>query len=121
MSKESVIEAAPAAEEKPTMTWQESIAKNSITCLICGFQGTTLNAHIRRKHNLNSKEYAAQFGIPGKIALVSKAYSAKRSKMAKESNLGENLKKAREAKKEAAATKPKATRKAKKEAATVQE
>lgn len=113
------------SEEKATMTWQQSICKNSVTCLICGFQGTTLNAHIRRKHNLTSKDYCTQFGIPARTALVSKAYSAKRSKMAKDSGLGEHLQRAREAKKEAvgvvqeteAAVKPKAAKKAKKEAA----
>jgi predicted transcriptional regulator len=106
-------------EAKPAMTWQQSIGKNSITCLICGFQGTTLNAHIRRKHSLTSKEYSTQFGIPTKTPLVSKAYSAKRSKMAKDSGLGEHLRKAREAKKEAGTTagvaapaKAKATKKA---------
>jgi predicted transcriptional regulator len=121
LSKEPVVEVSPALEEKTAMTWQESITKNSITCLICGFQGTTLNAHIRRKHNLTSKEYCVQFGIPARTALVSKAYSAKRSKMAKESGLGENLKRAREAKKETAAIKPKTTKKSKKETAPVQE
>lgn len=118
--------AAAAPGEKPILAWQDSITKNSITCLICGFQGTTLNAHIRRKHNLTSKEYCAQFGIPARTALVSKAYSAKRSKMAKESNLGENLKRAREAKKEAglnlessASEKAKTTKKSKKESTPV--
>lgn len=117
---------APVSEEKAAMTWQESITKNSITCLICGFKGTTLNAHIRRKHNLTSKDYCVQFGIPRKTALVSKAYSAKRSKMAKDSNLGANLRRAREAKKEAAANietavpeKVKTTKKSKKETAAV--
>jgi predicted transcriptional regulator len=115
-------------EEKPALSWQQSIGKNSITCLICGFKGTTLNAHIRRKHNLTNKDYYSQFGIPNKTALVSKAYSAKRSKMAKDSGLGEHLQRAREAKKEAAGpqesstpAKPKAGKKSKKETSPVKE
>lgn len=108
-------QAETSPEAKPSLTWQESIGRNSITCLLCGFQGTTLSAHIRKKHNLASKEYCAQFGIPRKTPLVSKAYSAKRSKMAKDSGLGMKLQEARQAKRATTAEKPKTATKSKKE------
>jgi predicted transcriptional regulator len=115
-----VLQAELTPEEKPSLTWQESIGRNSITCLLCGFQGTTLNAHIRRKHHLSSKEYCAQYGIPRKTPLVSKAYSAKRSKMAKESGLGLKLQEARQAKRATTAEEqPKTAKKSKKETAVI--
>jgi predicted transcriptional regulator len=128
LSGTPVAEAAPAQEVTPTMTWQESIGKNAIACLLCEFNGKALTAHLRTKHQMSGKEYRVQFGIPSRTALVSKAYSAKRSKMAKDSGLGEHLQRARDAKKEAAGpqeitapAKPKAAKKSKKVTSAVKE
>lgn len=81
--------------------WKASIAKNAITCMICGYSGKLLTPHLKSKHQLTPKEYRKQFGLPPRTPLVSKAYRAKRSKIAKETGIGEKLKAARKAKKTA--------------------
>jgi predicted transcriptional regulator len=92
---------APSAEAKIPGDWKASIARNAITCLICGYSGKLLTPHLKSKHQLTPKEYRKQFAIPPRTPLVSKAYRAKRSKIAKETGIGEKLKQARKAKKTA--------------------
>jgi predicted transcriptional regulator len=81
--------------------WKASIAKNTITCLICGYSGKLLTPHLKSKHKTTPREYRKQFEIPARTPLVSKAYRAKRSKIAKETGIGEKLRQARKAKKAA--------------------
>jgi predicted transcriptional regulator len=81
--------------------WKASIGKNTITCMICGYSGKLLTPHLKSKHKVNPKDYRKQFGIPARTPLVSKAYRAKRSKIAKETGIGEKLRQARKAKKAA--------------------
>ena len=82
--------------------WKSSITRNVITCLICGYSGKLLTPHLKSKHQLNPREYRKKFNIPARTPLVSKAYRAKRSKIAKETGIGEKLKEARKAKKASA-------------------
>ena len=81
--------------------WKTSIGKNTITCLICGYSGKLLTPHLKSKHKTTPREYRKQFNIPARTPLVSKAYRAKRSKIAKETGIGEKLRQARKAKKAA--------------------
>ena len=81
--------------------WKASIGKNTITCLICGYSGKLLTPHLKSKHKTTPREYRKQFNIPARTPLVSKAYRAKRSKIAKETGIGEKLREARKAKKAA--------------------
>ncbi len=89
--------AAPAV--KVPATWKASIGKNAITCMICGYSGKLLVPHLKSKHQTTPKDYRKEFGIPARTPLVSKAYRAKRSKIAKETGIGEKLREARKAKK----------------------
>jgi predicted transcriptional regulator len=93
-----------AAESTSTETavpadWKASIGKNTITCMICGYSGKLLTPHLKSKHKTTPKEYRKQFAMPARTPLVSKAYRAKRIKIAKESGIGEKLRQARKAKK----------------------
>jgi predicted transcriptional regulator len=87
-----------AAEAAPA-DWKSSIARNAISCLICGYSGKLLTPHLKSKHQMTPREYRKKFNIPARTPLVSKAYRAKRSKIAKETGIGEKLKAARKAKK----------------------
>jgi predicted transcriptional regulator len=93
--EESVAETAAPAN------WKAAIGKNAITCMICGYAGKLLTPHLKSKHQMTPREYRKQFQIPATIPLVSKAYRAKRSKIAKETGIGEKLRAARQAKKAA--------------------
>jgi predicted transcriptional regulator len=90
-----------ASEGGAPADWKASIGKNTITCLICGYSGKLLTPHLKSKHKTTPREYRKQFGIPARTPLVSKAYRAKRSKIAKETGIGEKLRQARKAKKAA--------------------
>ncbi len=89
------------AEGGAPADWKASIGKNTITCLICGYSGKLLTPHLKSKHKTTPREYRKQFNIPARTPLVSKAYRAKRSKIAKETGIGEKLRQARKAKKAA--------------------
>ena len=82
--------------------WKASIKKDTITCMICGYSGKLLTPHLKSKHQTTPREYRKQFEIPARTPLISKAYRAKRSKIAKETGIGEKLRQARQAKKQAA-------------------
>jgi predicted transcriptional regulator len=92
----------PSSETELPKDWKASIGKNTITCLICGYSGKLLTPHLKSKHKTTPKEYRKQFEIPARTPLVSKAYRAKRSKIAKETGIGEKLRQARKAKKTSA-------------------
>ena len=93
------IAAAESAQIAVPSDWKASIGRNTITCMICGYSGKLLTPHLKSKHKTTPREYRKQFAIPARTPLVSKAYQAKRKKIAKESGLGEKLKQARKAKK----------------------
>jgi predicted transcriptional regulator len=90
-----------SSETKVPADWKASIGKNIITCMICGYSGKLLTPHLKSKHQTTPKEYRKQFAMPARTPLVSKAYRAKRIKIAKETGIGEKLKQARKAKKAA--------------------
>ena len=89
----------PSSEGGIPADWKASIGKNTITCMICGYSGKLLTPHLKSKHKTTPREYRKQFAIPARTPLVSKAYRAKRSKIAKETGIGEKLRQARKAKK----------------------
>ena len=88
-------------EAKTPADWKASIGKDTIICMICGHSGKILTPHLKSKHKTTPKEYRKQFEMPARTPLVSKAYGAKRRKIAKESGIGEKLREARKAKKAA--------------------
>jgi predicted transcriptional regulator len=90
-----------SSEAAAPANWKASIGKNTISCMICGYSGKLLTPHLKSKHKLTPREYRKQFEIPARTPLVSKAYRAKRSKIAKETGIGEKLRQARKAKKSA--------------------
>jgi len=103
--EELAVEPGMMAGERPSpeagipADWKASIGKNTITCMICGYSGKLLTPHLKSKHKTTPREYRQQFEIPPRTPLVSKAYRAKRSKIAKETGIGEKLRQARKAKK----------------------
>jgi predicted transcriptional regulator len=88
-------------EAKAISGWKASIGRNTITCLICGYSGKLLTPHLKSKHKITPRDYRKQFEMPARTPLVSKAYRAKRVKIAKEAGLGEKLRQARKSKKTA--------------------
>jgi predicted transcriptional regulator len=95
---EAFLEAAMGAEapemeaevvKKPPIPLDEIVKEKYVVCLECGKKMRTLKAHLRKSHQLSPAEYFRRYSLdPKKYPLVCKEYSAQRSKMAKEKNLG---------------------------------
>jgi predicted transcriptional regulator len=95
---EALLEAAMGAEapemeaevvKKPPIPLDEIVKEKYVVCLECGKKMRTLKAHLRKSHQLSPAEYFRRYSLdPKKYPLVCKEYSAQRSKMAKEKNLG---------------------------------
>jgi predicted transcriptional regulator len=79
-----------SAEEKPrpAVPIKKSITPDHIVCLEDGFQGKTLKRHLQSAHAMTPQEYRAKWRLPGDYPMVAPAYSAARSKMAKDLGLG---------------------------------
>jgi predicted transcriptional regulator len=98
-SEEVLVAKELAVPEVPALAdWRSSLGKTTITCLLCGYTCKVLAPHLRVRHNMTTKEYRTQFGIPSKVSLLSKDSRTRRQQLAKSRDLGAVLQRAREAK-----------------------
>ena len=75
--------------EQQSITPEESIGENSITCLECGQEFRTLGKKHLAKHGLTPAEYRKKWGLPRKQSLAAKYLSRERSKRMRETTLWE--------------------------------
>ena len=80
-------EAAPA--QTPAVSIRKSVGTDFIICLEDGRKFKSLKRHLRTKFNLSPEEYRAKWGLPKDYPMVSPAYAASRSALAKASGLGQ--------------------------------
>lgn len=80
-------ETAPA--QAPAVSIKKSITPEYLVCLEDGRQFKSLKRHLRTKFNMSPEEYRAKWGLPKGYPMVSPAYAASRSALAKESGLGQ--------------------------------
>ncbi len=91
ISEEAVSgKSEPAAGgQKPSIPLKDIVTAKYVVCLECGKKLKTLKVHLRKTHNLTPKEYYQRYDLdPKKFPLVSREYSATRSKMAKDREFG---------------------------------
>lgn len=81
------VEAVPA--QAPAVSIRRSITPEHLICLEDGRQFKSLKRHLRTKFNLSPDEYRAKWGLPKDYPMVAPAYAEARSRMAKESGLGQ--------------------------------
>jgi predicted transcriptional regulator len=72
----------------PAVSVRQSIHRDYVVCLDCGYRGKTLRRHIRTRHGLNRDEYLKRWGLRVDHPLTAPAYSERRSILAKELGLG---------------------------------
>ena len=85
---ETVTEEAEGVK-RPPIPLKDIVTAKHVVCLECGKKMRTLKAHLRKAHNLKTKEYYQRNGLdPKKYPLVCKEYSEQRSKMAKDRGFG---------------------------------
>jgi predicted transcriptional regulator len=81
------IDAVPVSAEggqKPAVPIEESVAHDYLICLNDGQKLRALKRYIYRKYALSPERYREKWGLPDDYPMVAPAYSALRSKIAKE-------------------------------------
>ena len=78
----------PEEVRTPAVSVRQSIHRDYVVCLDCGYRGKTLRRHIRTRHGLNRDEYLKRWGLRADHPLTAPAYSERRSILAKELGLG---------------------------------
>jgi predicted transcriptional regulator len=73
----------------PAVPIRQSVHRDYVVCLECGWRGLTLRRHIGLKHGASPNEYRAKWGLAANHALTAPAYSARRAEIAKQSGLGQ--------------------------------
>src|SRR5712671_443210 len=78
----------PEEVRTPAVSVRQSIHRDHVVCLDCGFRGKTLRRHISKQHGLSRDEYRQRWGLRSDHPLTAPAYSEQRSTLAKEVGLG---------------------------------
>ena len=84
------VGAPPEPEEvrAPAVSVRQSVRRDYVICLDCGFRGKALRRHIAIRHGLSKDEYLQRWGLRSNHPLTAPAYSERRSGLAKALGLG---------------------------------
>jgi predicted transcriptional regulator len=85
----------PEAVRTPAVPVKQSVRRNYVVCLECGFKGKTLRRHLGMRHGLQVREYLRRWDLSSDHPLTAPAYSDQRSTMAKQLGLGRKRGRAR--------------------------
>jgi predicted transcriptional regulator len=75
-------------DQRPAVRIEESVAHDYLICLNDGQKLRALKRYIYRKYSLSPEQYREKWGLPDDYPMVAPAYSALRSKIAKERGNG---------------------------------
>ena len=78
----------PEPAKPPSVSIKESVHKDAITCLECGWSAKVLKRHLTTAHGLSVKEYREKWRLPSDYPMVAPSYAAQRSRLAKKIGLG---------------------------------
>jgi predicted transcriptional regulator len=79
---------APLEKQAPAVSIKKSITPDFLISLEDGKQYKSLKRHLRTKYNMSPEDYRAKWGLPKDYPMVSPAYAASRSALAKSMGLG---------------------------------
>lgn len=87
-------ENAPAEVEKPkpAVSIRKSLGHDFLICLEDGKKFKSLKRHLKTHYDLTPEQYREKWGLPADYPMVAPAYSEKRSKLAKQTGLGQKRK-----------------------------
>jgi predicted transcriptional regulator len=72
----------------PAVPIKQSVRRDYVLCLECGWRGQTLRRHITAAHRLTAEEYRMRWNLPWEHPMIAPAYSERRSGLAKQLGLG---------------------------------
>jgi predicted transcriptional regulator len=73
---------------RPAVPIKKSVQPEHIVCLEDGVHAKTLKRHLQTSHGLTPTQYREKWRLPKDYPMVAPAYSAQRSKLAKDRNFG---------------------------------
>jgi len=79
----------PPLKVSPAVKVGKSLTHEAVVCLYCGKTFKSLKRHLSTDHHASPVAYRAAFGLPADYPMVSPAYSASRSQLAKSFGLGQ--------------------------------
>ena len=85
----------------PAVPIRQSVTRDHVVCLDCGWRGSALRRHIGVKHGVSPNQYRAKWGLAASHALTAPSYSARRSEAAKQSGLGRRTGRSRKSRRKA--------------------
>jgi len=88
LEAEEAEAAAVAQKPVPAVPVRRSIAKDHLVCLLCGQPQKLLKRHLSNGHDLTPADYREMFGLKADYPMISPAYKAMRSEIAKKTGLG---------------------------------
>ena len=83
--------AATAVPIKPAVPIKHSVTPEYIVCLEDGKKFKSLKRHLRDKYGMTAEQYRTKWGLPSDYPMVALNYSLERSRIAKQTGLGQQL------------------------------
>src|SRR5260370_6288688 len=78
----------PAAETEvertPAVPIRQSVHRDYVVCLDCGWRGQMLKRHLATGHGLSVDQYRARWNLPREHPMTAPSYSERRSGLAKQ-------------------------------------
>jgi len=84
MAAEVIVE-----KQKPAVSVRKSLQEDQLTCLECGNGFKSLKRHLMTHHSLSPDQYREKWDLTSDYPTVAPAYAEARSRLAKESGLGQ--------------------------------
>jgi predicted transcriptional regulator len=75
-------------ERTPAVPIRQSVHRDYVVCLDCGWRGQMLKRHLATSHGLNVEQYRARWNLPREHPMTAPGYSERRSGLAKQIGLG---------------------------------
>ena len=83
-------------ERTPAVPIQQSVHRDYVVCLDCGWRGKMLRRHLATGHGLTVDQYRARWNLPREHPMTAPGYSERRSSLAKQLGLGRGRSASRE-------------------------
>lgn len=77
-------------KQKPAVSVRKSLQEDQLTCLECGNGFKSLKRHLMTHHLLSPDQYRDKWDLSSEYPMVAPAYAEARSRLAKESGLGQH-------------------------------
>ena len=76
------------SERTPAVSARQSVHRDYVVCMDCGWKGSMLRRHVTTAHGLTTDEYRARWNLKPDHPITAPGYSERRSTMAKQIGLG---------------------------------